>query len=116
MPTKAGEDAFNYYLSCPVHLATMTPAERKSPTIERSYGIPLGAFDYPFGYTQGATGSQSNPKHISQVNPATTWMLRDDDQMLHPGNTQFSKEPIHKRGRNHLYFDGSVQFLSLTNK
>lgn len=113
MPAGAGEDAFNYYLSCPAHLATMTPAERKSSAIVRSYGIPLGAYDYPFGYTQGGTGTQADPKHISQVNPATTWMLRDDDQILHPGNAQFSKEPIHKKGRNHLYFDGSVRFQAL---
>lgn len=116
MPSAAGEGAFNYYMSCPAHLATMTPAERQSTQITRSYGIPLAGLDYPFGYTQGGTPS-AEPKqflaYVSQRSPSATWMLRDDDQLLHPGNAQFSKEPIHKKGRNHLYFDGSVRFQAI---
>ncbi len=115
MPVMPGDGAFNYYLSCPAHLASMSAAERKSPNIIRSYGIPLATSDYPFGYTAGGTPS-AEPKnyhaYVTTHSASRTWMMRDDDQALHPGNTQFNLEPNHKTGRNYLYFDGSARFLT----
>lgn len=111
-----GQGEFNDYLACPAFLATLSASERRNPQIARSYGIPLGASGYPFGYTQSASPSKTKePKNFHtytiEFNPTETWLLRDIDGENTTSGNEVPPTPPHERGRNHLYADGSVRFL-----
>ncbi len=113
-----GQEGFNHYLSCPAFLETLTPAERVDPQIKRTLGIAnADALGCPFGYAQSATPTTTRePKNFhtytAKFPPSETWMMRDIDAENVPTPSVLIPEPIHKRGRNFLFADGSVRFLT----
>lgn len=111
-----GQGAFNHHLACPAYLATLGAGERTDSQIKRSYGIPLGASGYPFGYSTSSDPSKTRQPqniyaHMTEYNPSSTWILRDIDRESNPSDTTVIPAPAHASGRNYLYMDGSVRFL-----
>ncbi|MDR1279531.1 MAG: DUF1559 domain-containing protein [Opitutaceae bacterium] len=101
----------NPFLLCPAHLA-----RDGRDTTTRSYGVPnAGTSGRPFGYSQsgGSIAPVRLADYMAKYNPKIYWALRDDDsEIIHPGNSNYTPQRTHKKGHNHLFFDGSIRFLN----
>ncbi|EIQ00041.1 prepilin-type N-terminal cleavage/methylation domain-containing protein [Opitutaceae bacterium TAV1] len=80
----------------------------------RTYGIrsawEASRGDYPFGNYLDAK-AQRMADYVQGKNPRITWAVRDIDSGLH-GGSEVAPNRAHKKGRNYLYFDGSVRLLT----
>ncbi len=71
---------------------------------------------FPFGYSSSTNEPKNYQTYIASHNPKIFWALRDGDQILISGNTDLSPVQSHKKGHNHLFFDGSVKMLNEANR
>ena len=100
-----GDLRVNEYFLCPVYA-------NQVDTI-RTYGIPTQECDYPFGYSNPATGGRqptTYPALLAKRAGKETWLLKDI--YVGPGgsgNAAAPSKPAHGTQANFLMLDGSVQ-------